>query len=90
MDVRLLDAAPTTEEREAVDACLGPPTSAWDGGARGSMRDAHVAHGGADMRARRHELLPALRALQGKSIALLRDAKGRLVVRPGPDKDIGG
>ncbi|HEY5219583.1 MAG TPA: NAD(P)H-dependent oxidoreductase subunit E, partial [Gemmatimonadaceae bacterium] len=64
MDVRLLDAAPTTEEREAVDACLGPPTSAWDGGARGSMRDAHVAHGGADMRARRHELLPALRALQ--------------------------
>ncbi len=32
---------------------------------------------------------PALRALQGQSVAVARDAKGRLVVRPGPDKDIG-
>ena len=32
---------------------------------------------------------PALRALQGQSVAVTRDAKGRLVVRPGPDKDIG-
>ena len=32
---------------------------------------------------------PALRALQGHSVAVARDAKGRLVVRPGPDHDIG-
>jgi hypothetical protein len=32
---------------------------------------------------------PALRALQGQSVAVARDAKGRLVVGPAPDKDIG-
>ena len=32
---------------------------------------------------------PALRALQGQFVAVARDAKGRLVVRPGPDRDIG-
>ncbi len=32
---------------------------------------------------------PALRALQGQSVAVARDTKGRLVVRPDPDKDIG-
>ena len=31
----------------------------------------------------------ALRALQGQSVAVARDAKGRLVVRPDPDKDLG-
>jgi type IV secretory pathway VirD2 relaxase len=34
-------------------------------------------------------MTPALRALQGQSVAVARDAKGRLVVRPGPDHDIG-
>jgi type IV secretory pathway VirD2 relaxase len=34
-------------------------------------------------------MTPALRALQGQSVAVTRDAKGRLVVRPGPDHDIG-
>ena len=32
---------------------------------------------------------PALRALQGQSVAVARDTKGRLVVRPDPEKDIG-
>ncbi len=32
---------------------------------------------------------PALRALQGQSVAVVRDAKGRLVVNPTLDKDIG-
>ena len=32
---------------------------------------------------------PALRALQGQSVAVARDAKGRLVVRHAPDRDIG-
>src|SRR5215207_1939377 len=41
--------------------------SAWDGGSRANPRDAHVATvGGRDSRARRHLLLPALRALQGR------------------------
>jgi NADH-quinone oxidoreductase subunit F len=66
MDLVLLDTEPTTEERDAVDAVLGPPASAWDGGARGSQRDAHTAHGGAAQRARRTELLPALQALQSR------------------------
>ena len=45
MDIRLVDADPTAEEREAVDACLGPPASAWDGGARGSVSHSS-GHGG--------------------------------------------
>jgi NADH-quinone oxidoreductase subunit F len=64
MDIRLLDASPTSEERDAVDAVLGPPRSSWDGGARGSERDARVAHGGREQREQRTLLLPALQALQ--------------------------
>ena len=65
MDIRPVDAAPTEAERAAVDALLGAPQSAWDGGPRGNPRDAHVAVvGGHDTRALRHLLLPALRALQ--------------------------
>ena len=32
---------------------------------------------------------PALRALQGQSVAITRDGKGRLVVRPAPDRGVG-
>ena len=32
---------------------------------------------------------PLLRALQGQSVEVTRDAKGRLVVRPALDKDLG-
>jgi NADH-quinone oxidoreductase subunit F len=64
MDLHLRHAAPTPEERAAVDALLGPPRSAWDGGKRGSKYDAHVAHTGRELRAQRHLLLPALQALQ--------------------------
>jgi NADH-quinone oxidoreductase subunit F len=66
MDIRVIQTAPTAEERGAVDACLGAPASAWDGGARGSTRDQHLAYGGQSMRDRRHLLLPALRALQAR------------------------
>jgi len=69
MDLKLLDASPTPEERAAVDARLGPPRSQWDGGARGALnngRDAHVAYGGREQRERRHLLLPALQALQAR------------------------
>jgi len=67
MDIRLLAAAPTADERAAVDALLGPPRSAWDGGARGSDRDARVAHGGREQRERRTLLLPALQAVQARA-----------------------
>lgn len=64
MDIRHLDAPPTDDERAAVDAVLGPPTSAWDGGERGSHRDAHTASGGRAARELRPWLVPALQALQ--------------------------
>ena len=67
MDLRLSGAQPTPEERSAVDAVLGPPTSGWDGGERVAARDGHVAVGGHALRARRHELLPALHALQSRA-----------------------
>ncbi len=66
MDLHLRHAAPTDEERAAVDALLGPPRSAWDGGERGNGFDAHVAHTGREARERRHLLLPALEALQAR------------------------
>jgi NADH-quinone oxidoreductase subunit F len=65
MDIKRIDGVATGEERAAIDALLGPPRSAWDGGARGTARDAHVATvGGRESRAMRHLLLPALQALQ--------------------------
>lgn len=64
MDIRLLDATPTEGERQAVDACLGPPRATWDGATTRRPEDLHVAHGGQEMRDRRHQLLPALQALQ--------------------------
>jgi NADH-quinone oxidoreductase subunit F len=65
MDIRRVEAEPSDDERAAIDALLGPPRSAWDGGPRGDPRDAHVATvGGRESRAMRHMLLPALRALQ--------------------------
>ncbi|MGH7677513.1 MAG: NAD(P)H-dependent oxidoreductase subunit E [Gemmatimonadaceae bacterium] len=67
MDLKLLDAQPTSEEREAVDALLGPPTSGWDGGVRDPVRDTHVAFGGLAARAQRHLLIPALRAVQSRA-----------------------
>ena len=32
---------------------------------------------------------PALRALEGQSVAVARDTKGRVIVRPDPDRDMG-
>jgi NADH-quinone oxidoreductase subunit F len=67
MDIRRIEVDPTDNERAAVDALLDAPASAWDGGARGSRRDAHTSHiGGRDTRALRHRLLPALQALQAR------------------------
>ncbi|HEY4829616.1 MAG TPA: NAD(P)H-dependent oxidoreductase subunit E, partial [Solirubrobacteraceae bacterium] len=61
MDLRLLDAQPTTDERAAIDAFLGPPVSAWAGADR--VENGHSAHGGHAARAQRSQLLPTLHAL---------------------------
>ena len=65
MDVHLLDAEPTTEERDAIDAFLGPPMSSWVGAERGA--DGHAADGGHAARAERHKLLPTLHALHERA-----------------------
>ena len=67
MDIRLVEAEPTVEERAAIDALLGVPASSWDGGPRGRFRDAHTSNvGGRDTRSKRHLLLPSLQALQAR------------------------
>ena len=63
MDLRHLVDEPTADEVTAVDRVLGPPTSGWEGGVFEDT-DGRVAYGGHDLRQRRHELLPALHALQ--------------------------
>jgi NADH-quinone oxidoreductase subunit F len=64
VDLRLTAKAPaTSEERAAVDAVLGPPTSGWEGGER-TAADAHAAFGGHAARARRHLLITVLHAVQ--------------------------
>ena len=67
MDLHLIPGAvPTDEERAVVDAALGPPASGWEGGARRPESEGHVSIGGHEARSRRHLLLPALRAVQGR------------------------
>ncbi|HLT20852.1 MAG TPA: NAD(P)H-dependent oxidoreductase subunit E [Thermomicrobiales bacterium] len=66
MDLRLIEnAVPSAAEREAIDRLLGPPSSAWRGGAeRRPGLDTHVAYGGHALRSQRHMLLPALHAIR--------------------------
>ena len=66
MDIHLRHAAPTDEERAAVDALLGPAASAWDGGERGDLRDAHIAIGGRERASSGTCCCPALQALQSR------------------------
>jgi NADH-quinone oxidoreductase subunit F len=65
VDLRLLDAQPTTDERAAIDTFLGPPVSAWAGADR--VENGHSAHGGHSARAQRHQLLPTLHALHARA-----------------------
>src|SRR5438093_7077501 len=67
MDLHLIPGAVATdEERAAVDAALGPATSCWEGGERRSGPEAQVARSGHEADTRRHLLLPALHAVQGR------------------------
>ncbi|MFH8731039.1 NAD(P)H-dependent oxidoreductase subunit E [Streptomyces sp. NPDC017964] len=70
MDLHFGDSKPTDEEREAVDALLGPPGSAWeapfgDSTVR-SEADLRWARGGRAARERRDLLLPGLHAVNDR------------------------
>jgi NADH-quinone oxidoreductase subunit F len=67
LDLRLLVAEPTDDERAAVDALLGTPRSAWEGGIRVAEIDGRTSERGHEARAQRHLLLPALHALQERA-----------------------
>jgi NADH-quinone oxidoreductase subunit F len=62
MDLRFSGAEPSEEERAAVDALLGPPANAWDGGFRtdADLRSAARAESARDL------LLPALHAVNDR------------------------
>ncbi|MGH3320120.1 MAG: NAD(P)H-dependent oxidoreductase subunit E [Streptosporangiaceae bacterium] len=66
MDLHLLGADPTAEERAAVDALLGPPASAWDGGER-LNGDRQFSRTGHEARGRRDLLLPTLHAVNDRA-----------------------
>ena len=61
-----MDAEASPQEREAVDALLGPPESGWSGGLDRSAADMRFSRGGVGARERRDLLLPALHALQSR------------------------
>ncbi|MFC5823704.1 NAD(P)H-dependent oxidoreductase subunit E [Nonomuraea insulae] len=62
MDLRFRGAKPSEEERAAVDALLGPPATAWEGGSR-TASDLRVA---ARAEAARDQLLPVLHAVNDR------------------------
>jgi NADH-quinone oxidoreductase subunit F len=65
LDLHLTGARPTDEEKAVIDLELGPPESAWDGGARGNGTDSRSASGGNQKaNSQRHLLLPVLHAIQ--------------------------
>jgi NADH-quinone oxidoreductase subunit F len=87
VDLHIVGAEATEEERDAVDNLLGPPESGWTGGARNAARDTRVAYGGLDdVRDQRDLLLPALHAVQDRVGWISRGALNyickRLVVPP--------
>ena len=64
VDLHLTSAAPTDEERAAVDDLLGPPETGWVGGPREAGAERRFARSGRAAREQRDLLLPALHALQ--------------------------
>lgn len=67
MDLHFHGPEATPEEQAAVDSVLGPPTSAWSGGARNLEDEGRSSFlGGHAARAGRHMLLPVLNAVQSR------------------------
>ena len=81
MDLYLRKARATVAERRAIDAVLGPPESGWDGGRRRVESDGRAARGGHAARSRRHLLLPALHAAQGRIGWISEGALGYICLR---------
>lgn len=65
MDLHFTNEVANEEERAAIDEALGPPDSAWRGGARDD-RSHRLAEGGRPQREQRHRLLPLLHAVQAR------------------------
>src|SRR5688500_6235131 len=87
MDLHIVGAEPTTEERAAVDALLGLPESGWAGGRRDSAQDGRMSRAGLEeVRDRRDLLLPAFHAVQDRIGWVSRGALNyickRLIVPP--------
>jgi len=87
LDLHIVGAEPSSEERGALDALLGAPASGWAGAARNVARDTRVSYAGlAEVRNRRDLLLPALHAVQDRvgwiSRGALNDICRRLMVPP--------
>jgi NADH-quinone oxidoreductase subunit F len=67
VDLHIVGAEPTSEERGAVDRLLGPPESGWVGGVRQAGLETRVSRGGlGDVKDRRDLLLLALHAVQDR------------------------
>lgn len=67
MDLHIHGPDPTDAERAAVDSVLGPPSSAWFGGARDLAAEGRSTFlGGHEARSRRDLLLPALHTVQNR------------------------
>jgi NADH-quinone oxidoreductase subunit F len=85
VDLHLIEALPTADERAAIDEVLGPPETGWEGGERREL-DGHVSRGGRDSRMKRDLLLPALHAVQDRVGWISRGALGyvsrRLTIPP--------
>ncbi len=64
MDLHLTEDRPTSAEKAAVDAVLGPPESGWDGGQRHVETDGRASF---NPTSRRDLLLPVLHAIQSRN-----------------------
>jgi NADH-quinone oxidoreductase subunit F len=86
IDLKLMSAVASAQERAAVDSVLGDPDSGWTGGERRPV-DGHVAFGGFHRSEKlRNLLLPALHAVQSAigwiSPGALNYVCERLIVQP--------
>ena len=81
MDLRLLLAAPTEDERAAVDRFLDGTTASQNGHAPAVDVQGRSMHGGHEVRDRRHLLLPVLEHVQARIGWISEGALGYLCER---------
>ncbi|MGZ4760802.1 MAG: NADH-ubiquinone oxidoreductase-F iron-sulfur binding region domain-containing protein [Ilumatobacteraceae bacterium] len=79
MDLKISADQPTDDERDAIDTHLGDPMSSWRGAER-TAADRHMARG-AGTRVQRHQLLPALHAVNDRVGWISRGAVNYLATR---------